>query len=144
MADVIGPIGPARSALGAPAGQGARLPARSFGEVLGEVAGRRPAEAVPPSPASPAGPARGPALAEGPTDGHGTSSSVRRLLASLVEGERRMDQVVRSALSGRDFTVPELIAIQATVLRHAQEVEAVSRVLDRLTGAVKTTLQTQV
>ncbi|MBI5479207.1 MAG: hypothetical protein HY906_10140 [Deltaproteobacteria bacterium] len=150
MAGVIGPIGPARGAPGAPPGIRTRPPERSFGEVLGEVAGRRPAEAGPAQLPTGVGPARGPAdvaaspTAVGPARGRDGPQQIRRLHGDLVEGERRMDQVIRSALSGRDFSMQELIAIQATVLRHTQEVEAVSRVLDRLTGAVKTTLQTQV
>ena len=150
MADAIGPIGPAGRAPGALPGTGTRLPERSFGEVLGEVAGRRPAEAGPAPFPSQVGPARGPAdvagspAAVGPPGSRDGPTQIRRLLVDLVDGERRMDRVIRSALSGRDFTVQELIAIQATVLRHTQEVEAVSRVLDRLTSAVKTTLQTQV
>jgi hypothetical protein len=150
MAGVIGPIGPAQGAPVAPPGIRTRLPERSFGEVLGEVAGSRPAAAAPSPLPSQVGPARGPAdiagspAAVGPPGRREGPMQIRRLLVDLVDGERRMDRVIRSALSGRDFSMQELIAIQATVLRHTQEVEAVSRVLDRLTGAVKTTLQTQV
>jgi hypothetical protein len=149
MADAIGPVGPARGALGAPAGIQRQLPERSFGEVLGEVAGRRSPAAGPVPLPAPVGPARGPAAAGSPAAvdpaprGDGPRQ-LRRLLVDLVDGERRMDRVIRAALGGRDFSPQELIAIQATVLRHTQEVEAVSRLLDRLTGAVKTTLQTQV
>jgi hypothetical protein len=151
MADAIGPLGPAHRAPAASPGVGTQLPERSFGEVLGEVAGRHPAaRGLAPLPST-AGPARDPALGTGPLNapagavrGRGGPATIRRLLVDLVDGERRMDRVIRSTLSGRDFTVQELIAIQATVLRHTQEIEAVSRVLDRLTSAVKTTLQTQV
>ena len=150
MAGVIGPVGPARSSPTAPPGVTAKVPERSFGEVLGEVAGRPPAtEGRSPTPAG-VGPARGPAAvggapaAVGPPRGPAGAPQVRRLLVDLVDGERKLDQVIRSALSGRDFSMQELIAIQATVLRHSQEVETVSRLLDRLTGAIKTTLQTQV
>jgi hypothetical protein len=138
MAGVIGPIGPARSIPSAPTRLGKSLPERGFGEVLGEVAGVRAPAAGPAQLPTAAGPAR----AVPPS--HGSPAEVRRALVNLVEGERKMDHVIRAALSGRDFSTQELIAIQATVLRHTQEVEAVSRLLDRLTGAVKTTLQTQV
>jgi hypothetical protein len=150
MAGAIGPIGPAGLAPAAPPGIPAKAPEQSFGEILGEVAGRPPALAGPARPPAGVGPARGPADvaaapgAVGPPVGREGAMHVRRVLVNLVEGERRMDQVIRSALGGRDFSMQELIAIQATVLKHSQEVEAVSRLLDRLTGAVKTTLQTQV
>jgi len=137
MAGPITAIGPARVTPGAPTGAGRPPPERAFGEVLGEVAGARPPDPGPPPGLAPAGPARVAPAHDGP-------AQLRRVLVDLVEGERRMDGVIRAALSGRDFTMPELIAIQATVLRHSQQVEAVSRLLDRLTGAVKTALQTQV
>ena len=138
MAGVIGPVGPVGPSPGAPTRVGKPLPERGFGEVLGEVAGPPPPEARPvPGPAA-VGPARaGPSAAPGPAE-------LRRALVSLVEGERRTDEVIRAALRGRDFSPQEMVAIQATVLRHMQEVEVLSRLLDRLTGAVKTTLQTQV
>jgi hypothetical protein len=133
----IGPIGSTPATANGPAGVAKPPPGRAFGEILGEVAGvrARTPEAGPAPPPAAAGPAR--AAAPGP-------AHLRRALVSLVEGERRMDGVIRAALSGRDFSPQELIAIQATVLRHSQEIEVVSRLLDRLTGAVKSTLQTQV
>jgi hypothetical protein len=149
MTEAIGPVRPAGHAPGAPPGIKTQLPQRSFGEVLGEVSGIRPAEAgMAPTPTQ-VGPARGPAdvggpPAVGPPGSHESPAQIRRLLVDMVDGERRMDQVIRSALGGRDFSVQEAISLQATVLRHTQEVEALSRVLDRITSAVKTTLQTQV
>jgi hypothetical protein len=138
MAGPITAVGPARVTSGAPAAVAKPPPERSFGEVLGEAAGPRAPDPGPPA-AAPVGPARA-----GPASTRDGPPQLRRVLVDLVEGERRMDGVIRAALSGRDFTTQELIAIQATVLRHSQQVEAVSRLLDRLTGAVKTTLQTQV
>ena len=136
----IGPIG-ASPAAGAPARAGAPPPERSFGEVLGEVAD--PRARAPDASLAPPGTAAGPARVAPPAARDGPAQ-LRRVLVSLAEGERKLDGVIRSALAGRDYSPQELIALQATVLRHSQEVEVVSRVLDRLTGAVKTTLQTQV
>jgi hypothetical protein len=112
-----------------------------FAEVLGERAGPPPAA---PPPALHTGPARGPAAAAPPAAPPGGPATLRRVLVDLVAGERKLDGVVKAAMSGRDFTVQELIGIQAAVFRHSQEMEVVSRLVDRLTGTIKTTLQTQV
>ena len=135
---MTGPIAPVGGAPLAPASTAsARPPSVAFTQVLGERAG-------PASPASPTGaPVEPTARGRGPAD-PGPAAGPRRLLIDLVEGERRMDRVIAAALSGRDFTVQELIAIQATVFRYTQELEVVSRVVDKATAAVKTTLQTQV
>jgi hypothetical protein len=102
--------------------------------VLGERA--TPTRPMPAARAPAAGPAR-PRVVE-------DAAPIRRVFVDLVEGERRLDRVVQAAMQGREFTVQELIGIQAMVFRHVQEMEVVSRLVDRLTGAVKTTLQTQV
>ena len=66
------------------------------------------------------------------------------LLARAADSERAIDGFVRAAASGRTFTPSQLLAVQATVTRYAQTVEVVSRATDRLVGAVKQTLGTQV
>ena len=66
------------------------------------------------------------------------------LLASAADRERAIDGFVRAAAGGRTFTPGQLLAVQATVARYAQTVEVVSRAADRLFGAVKQTLGTQV
>jgi hypothetical protein len=66
------------------------------------------------------------------------------LLARAADSERAIDGFVRAAASGRTFTPGQLLAVQATVARYGQTVEVVSRAADRLVGAVKQTLGTQV
>ena len=66
------------------------------------------------------------------------------LLARAADSERAIDGFVRAAASGRTFTPGQLLAVQATVARYAQTVDVVSRAADRLVGAVKQTLGTQV
>ena len=48
------------------------------------------------------------------------------------------------ARRGEAFTPAQLLALQAQVYQYAQQLEVVSRVVDRTIGAVKTTLNTQV
>jgi hypothetical protein len=69
---------------------------------------------------------------------------VRAALARAVGAEREVDALLEAAARGRSFTPAQLLAMQATVARYAQTVEVVSRVADRLVGALKQTLGTQV
>jgi hypothetical protein len=66
------------------------------------------------------------------------------VLARATDGERAVDDLVRAAARGRTFTPGQLLAAQATVSRYAQTVEVVSRAADRLVGAIKQTIGTQI
>jgi hypothetical protein len=69
---------------------------------------------------------------------------VRAVLEKTLDGERRVDTLLAAAARGKTFSPSELIALQATVFRYSQAVEVVSRAADKLVGAVKQTLGTQV
>ena len=69
---------------------------------------------------------------------------LRDLARSISSGERAVDRVIAQAAVGRDFSAPELIAIQARVYRYTQELELVSKLVDKACAGVKQTLQTQV
>lgn len=69
---------------------------------------------------------------------------LRELARSISSGERAVDRVIAQAAGGRDFSTPELIAIQARVYRYTQELELVSKLVDKACAGVKQTLQTQV
>ena len=66
------------------------------------------------------------------------------ILARTTDSERAVDDLVRAAARGRTFTPGQLLAAQATVARYAQTVEVVSRAADRLVGAIKQTVGTQI
>ena len=55
-----------------------------------------------------------------------------------------MDTLLAAAATGKTFSPAELLAMQATVFRYSQAVEVVSRATDKLIGAVKQTMSTQV
>lgn len=87
-------------------------------------------------PASPtAGPAEPPRTA--PT-------AVARTLEQLEKQRRSIDRLLDQAARGRDFSPGQLLRLQTTVYRYAQDLELLSRVVDRTVGALKTTLNTQV
>jgi hypothetical protein len=69
---------------------------------------------------------------------------VRGVLERAVAAERNLDALLAAAARGKTFSPGELLALQATVFRHAQTIEIVSRVADRLVGAVKQVMGTQV
>jgi hypothetical protein len=102
--------------------------------VLGERA--RPLAAAPPAvdrPRPGAAPRAGP-----------SPSPVRALVEGALAAERRVETLLVAAARGKTFSPTELLALQASVFRYAQAVEVVSRAADKLVGAVKQTMGTQV
>src|SRR3954454_23040252 len=73
-----------------------------------------------------------------------TPGPVRAMLERTVGSEKQVDALLEAAARGKTFTPAQLLAMQATVARYSQTVEVVSRVADRLVGAVKQTMGTQV
>lgn len=72
-----------------------------------------------------------------------TTDALRQTFASIDRGERLLDRVIGSARRGAAFTNQELIAIQAGVYRYTQALELAGKLVDKLTGAVRQTLQSQ-
>lgn len=66
--------------------------------------------------------------------------ALRDAARAMGQREARIDHV----LAGHTPLSPEqLLALQATVHRHSQEVELASKLVDKLTGAVKQVLTSQ-
>ena len=105
---------------------------RDFVTVLDERLGAARPTLPAPTPAPPRTPA-----APGP-------SPVGALLERTLGAERHVDTLLAAAARGKTFSPGELLALQATVFRYAQAVELVSRAADKLVGAVKQTMGTQV
>jgi hypothetical protein len=122
-----------------PAARGRAAPGASFVEVLREGAAR-PGPAAPPGP--PAGSVRAPAAV--PRGQPWLARGISRALEGAAKGEAKLDAILDAAARGKTFTPAELLAMQATVFRYSQTVEVLSRATDRLVGAVKQTLGTQV
>jgi hypothetical protein len=107
---------------------------RTFLDVLGEARPKTMPAGPPPTPRAPS-----PSAAAGPL-----ARFVESSVARLGAGEARVDALLEAAARGKTFTAAELIAMQATVFRYSQAVEVLSRGADRLVGAMKQTLGTQV
>ncbi|HVP62836.1 MAG TPA: ATP-dependent helicase HrpB [Myxococcaceae bacterium] len=65
-------------------------------------------------------------------------------LGRVAAAQARMDRILALAASGRTFSPAELISLQAGVAEASQTVDLAGKVLDRVSGGVKTLLQTQV
>jgi hypothetical protein len=115
---------------------GSRPSTRSFTAILDERGG--------PGPRTPTAAER-PAVAPAPARAAGAPHSpLRTMLERAVGNEKQIDALLDAAARGKTFKPGELLAMQATVARYSQTVEVVSRVADRLVGAVKQTMGTQV
>lgn len=66
------------------------------------------------------------------------------MLERTLGSERQVDALLDAAARGKTFSPAQLLALQATVARYSQTVEVLSRVADRLVGAVKQAVGTQV
>jgi hypothetical protein len=136
----IGPasIGHPSPAPAAPTTTPAVKPPRTFATVLDEGAALGPK-----TPAPSPGPPRAPSGPSAPNHA-APPSPVRAMLERALGAEKQVDALLEAAARGKTFTPAQLLAMQATVARYSQTVEVVSRVADRLVGAVKQTMWTQV
>jgi hypothetical protein len=94
----------------------------------------------------PAGTAQEPVKQLGATASFGGAKTggIKSMAERAFQAERRVDALIASVGRGRTFSAAELIALQATVFRYSQTVEVISRAADRVVGAIKQTLGTQV
>ena len=137
-----GPAPPAATTSGS---AGVKRP-RTFTSVLGERVGTAPAAAPPAPPPPPVvrAPATRTASGTRAASAAPPPSPVRALLERTLGAERRVDTLLAAAARGKTFSPAELLALQASVFRYSQAVEVVSRATDKLVGAVKQTMGTQV
>lgn len=70
--------------------------------------------------------------------------SVGRLVTDLEQERREIDRLIQQAARGRSFSPAELLLLQSKVYSFGQQMEVVSRMVDKTVSAVKTTLNTQI
>jgi hypothetical protein len=71
-------------------------------------------------------------------------SGVQRIMTDVMSGQNKLEEIVSLAISGRNFSSSELLALQAGVYRFTQELELTSKVIEKGTSSIKQTLNTQV
>ncbi|MBN8612191.1 MAG: hypothetical protein J0L92_16470 [Deltaproteobacteria bacterium] len=83
------------------------------------------------------------AVARPPDTPGGTSfrDALRDAAHGMAEREARIDAVLTRR--GAPLAPEQLLALQATVQRHSQEVELASKLVDKLTGTVRQVLTSQ-
>ncbi len=74
----------------------------------------------------------------------GGVQSAERLLDRVGAAQRRMEEVLDLARSGKSFSPAELLALQADVYRASQQLDLAGKVVEKATSGVKQVLQTQV
>ena len=77
-----------------------------------------------------------------PVEG-GRSAQAAQLVDRVSEAQRRLDQLLQLAESGKGFSPVELLAFQAHAYRASQELDLAGKVVEKATGGVKQVLQTQ-
>jgi hypothetical protein len=65
------------------------------------------------------------------------------VVARLATDQKRMDEVLALAQSGKNFSPAELISLQTQVYRSSQQLDLAGKVVEKTTGGVKQVLQTQ-
>lgn len=109
------------------ANKAATPPGASFRAMIGRLATDRPEASERPRGASP------PAVI----------SSIHRTVASIERQRATIDQAIARAARGHEYTASELLLLQSRVYAYSQDMEVISRLVDRVVSSVKTTLNTQ-
>ena len=89
--------------------------------------------------------ARAPSASVGlrPPSGPSFSEVLEKLGGALDRSEAQTSHAVRGASSGAELSPGGLIALQANIYRYVEAVDLATKLVDRATSAVKTTLQNQ-
>jgi hypothetical protein len=71
-------------------------------------------------------------------------NAVSNVVRALEQGQLDMDRIIREASSGKPFSNAELLSLQASMYRYTQELDLVSRVVEKATTGLKDVVKTQV
>ncbi len=88
--------------------------------------------------------AAGPTRVEGAAKVDAAAPMTARVLDHVSAAQTRMDQILKLAESGRDFSPAELLSLQTHVYRASQELDLAGKVVEKATNGIKQVLQTQV
>lgn len=73
-----------------------------------------------------------------------TRTGLKKMLNQMVDGQNKLDDIIKMATSGKKYGQQELLAIQASVYKFSQELDLTSKVVEKATSGIKQTMQTQV
>ncbi|HJL42095.1 MAG TPA: hypothetical protein RMG48_12410 [Myxococcales bacterium LLY-WYZ-16_1] len=72
------------------------------------------------------------------------AQGIKRVMQDVMQGQNKLSEIVNLALSGRNFSTPEMLALQAGVYRFSAELELTSKIVEKGTATIKQTMNTQV
>jgi hypothetical protein len=64
-------------------------------------------------------------------------SGLKGLLQQVVDGQGKLDEIIKMATSGKTYGNQELLAIQAAVYKFSQELELTSKVVEKATSGAR-------
>lgn len=74
-----------------------------------------------------------------------SSSMMSSMMANLEKGQVHIDKLINGGISnGKAMSNQELLAMQAGMYKYTQELDLVSKVVEKATSGLKDTLKTQV
>jgi len=71
-------------------------------------------------------------------------SGMNRIVGDLVNGQNKLEDIMKLAMSGKSFSPQQMLALQAGVYKFSQELELTSKVIEKATGSIKQTMNTQI
>jgi len=72
------------------------------------------------------------------------TAQVTQVLERVHQAQKRLDQILSLAASGKTFSPAELLSFQAQVYRSSQDLDLAGKVVEKTTSGLKQVLQTQV
>lgn len=74
-----------------------------------------------------------------------SSSMMSSMMANLEKGQAHIDKLINGGISGgKSMSNQELLSMQAGMYKYTQELDLVSKVVEKATSGLKDTLKTQV
>jgi len=74
-----------------------------------------------------------------------SSSMISSMMANLEKGQAHIDKLINDGISGgKPMSNQELLSMQAGMYKYTQELDLVSKVVEKATSGLKDTLKTQV
>lgn len=70
-------------------------------------------------------------------------NAVSNVVRKLEHGQRVQDRIIQATGRGKQFTTAELLSLQTSMYRYTQELDLVSRVVEKGTSSLKDVLKAQ-
>lgn len=68
---------------------------------------------------------------------NGIPESLQEFLKSVEREGTVLDQTIKDAIKGKEFSLQELIAIQVGVYRYNQDIDLISKLIEKTTSGIK-------